>query len=100
MIQKEELPEIILATIEGDGNTVLNQLQLPGAEVNQKDSQGCTALHWAADKGHLDIIKALIQHGADIQAKDTDGMTPEEYASLAGQKEVSAYFATLKSQEL
>ena len=30
--------------------------------VNQQDSQGCTALHYAASKGHLEVCHVLLDH--------------------------------------
>ena len=47
---------------------------------NQKDSQGATALHWAAGEGHVDIVKTLIEKGADVQAKDSNKESPLHYA--------------------
>jgi ankyrin repeat protein len=37
-----------------------------GAEVDEKDSNGMTALHCAAKGGHVDCIVALLEAGADI----------------------------------
>ena len=34
---------------------------------------GQTPLHWASDKGHLDVVKALVASGADVTAKDNVG---------------------------
>ena len=35
---------------------------------------GWTALIWAAYKGHLEIVKVLIEANADVNQKDNDGM--------------------------
>jgi ankyrin repeat protein len=35
--------------------------------VSQEDR---TALMWAAMKGHTDVFKALIENGADVNAKE------------------------------
>lgn len=39
--------------------------------INTKQD-GLTALHIAADRGYLDIVKALISAGADIDMKTDD----------------------------
>jgi hypothetical protein len=42
-----------------------------GVDVNAKTDYGATALHFAADKGHVEVVKILLQHKADVHAKDT-----------------------------
>ena len=34
---------------------------------------GWTSLIWAARFGHTDVVQLLLQHGANINAKDTEG---------------------------
>ena len=41
-----------------------------GIDVNAVDSDGRTALHGAAHKGDVDVIKTLVEHGAKLDAKD------------------------------
>ena len=35
---------------------------------------GQTPLSWASEKGHLGIVEHLIEHKANIEAKNNDGM--------------------------
>ena len=34
---------------------------------------GMTSLIWAAWRGHYDVVQLLVEHGADINAKDNIG---------------------------
>ena len=36
----------------------------------------CTPLHMAARRGYLEIAKALLKYGANVNPKDTQGVTP------------------------
>lgn len=38
--------------------------------VSQRDETGATALHYAALGGHEDIARFLVEHGADVNARD------------------------------
>jgi ankyrin repeat protein len=40
------------------------------------DEEGNTALHWAAVGGHVQLVKLLLDNGADIEAKSRDGFVP------------------------
>ncbi len=42
-----------------------------GAEVNSKTRYGATALFYAADRGHVEVMKVLLESGAEANAKDT-----------------------------
>ncbi|CAF0755698.1 unnamed protein product [Adineta steineri] len=44
--------------------------------INACDDQKRTSLHMAAEKGHVDIIKVLIQHQANVNACDINDCTP------------------------
>ncbi len=41
--------------------------------------QGLAMLHWACDRGHLDVVKFLISRGADVNVQDSDLQTPLHY---------------------
>jgi len=51
---------------------VVNRLLSLGCEVNAQNNQGMTALMFACSKGMKDVVKLLLDHGADpsICSKD------------------------------
>jgi ankyrin repeat protein len=50
--------------------TVIRKLLDAGADPNAADPSGETALMTATRSGSIDAVKALLQHGADVKAKD------------------------------
>jgi len=49
---------------------------------------GYTPLHWAALKGHEEIVEALIDAGADLNTTNNLGRTPLHWAALKGHEEI------------
>ncbi len=49
-------------------------------DINVADEKGQTALHFAVMHSPFKVVAALLQAGAGIDAKDTDGNTPLDYA--------------------
>jgi|LauGreDrversion4_2_1035121.scaffolds.fasta_scaffold801590_1 ankyrin repeat protein len=45
-----------------------------GADINQRSSDGRTALMWAATKNNCDMIQFLIDNGADPKLVDNQGL--------------------------
>lgn len=66
---------------EAEAVESLNLLVQAGGEVNARETRrGQTALHGAALWGWNDVVKALVAHKADVNAKDEKGMTPFDSA--------------------
>ena len=57
-------------------------------DINAKDIDGKTALHYAIQVKSKDIIDFLISNGADINARDNDGSTVLHYASELNSKDI------------
>ena len=53
------------AARKGDAATV-NKLLDEGVDVNTKFRYNATALFYACDHGHLEVVKVLLDHGADM----------------------------------
>lgn len=53
-----------------------------------------TPLHQAAFHGHKEMAKLLLDHGADLSARDDDfAATPLQWAATAGQRELEDFLA-------
>jgi ankyrin repeat protein len=68
----------------GGGSVEMAELLLAyGVPVDQ-ESLGTTCLHWAAQRGHVDLARYLIERGADLEAvgykTDAGGQTPLQAA--------------------
>lgn len=62
--------------VEG-GGVVVHALMKAGADVNRCDgAKHCTPLHMAARRGSVEIAEALLDCGADLEARDSVGDTP------------------------
>ncbi len=55
---------------------VLKLLLSNGAQVDAKDGDNRTLLHWAARIGNVLVAEFLISNGADVNARDIRGYTP------------------------
>jgi len=61
------------------------------ADPNAKEGwHGQTALMWAAAEGHAEVVRLLIEAGADLNAADKEGTTALILATLNGHLDVAA----------
>ncbi|THW54470.1 hypothetical protein D6D19_10716, partial [Aureobasidium pullulans] len=67
-----------------DHRALTNRCLDLGAKVDATDKYGETALHYAAEAGHLDIVEILIQANADRTVLDSHGRTALDCARGAG----------------
>lgn len=74
------------AARKGDAAAVTKLID-DGVDVNTKFRYNATALFYACDHGHLDVVKVLLDKGADLTIKDTFyGFTPLMLAVSPAQK--------------
>ncbi|XP_075232071.1 acyl-CoA-binding domain-containing protein 6-like [Lycorma delicatula] len=72
-----------------EGNLDRVRQCIRGRDVSTKDSEGMGLIHWAADRGNLDIIRFLVcDMNADIEMRDADGQTAVHYAASCGHQDV------------
>jgi hypothetical protein len=80
-----------LAIRSAFGHTHRAEIILHGPEIdiNAADSDGWTALHWAALNGHSEVVKLLLaQADIDVNAADSDGRTALYWAARNSHSEV------------
>ena len=85
-IRKQRVTPLIEAIAEQNVYKVKAQITA-GVNLEETDSFGQTALHWAAKKESVEIARLLLNAGADPHARDEDGDTPINNArrnSVAG----------------
>ncbi|XP_015265811.1 PREDICTED: ankycorbin isoform X2 [Gekko japonicus] len=64
---------LLQAVEHGDAEKVASLLGKKGASATKLDSEGKTAFHLAATKGHGECLRVMISHGVDLTAQDGAG---------------------------
>ena len=85
--QKRLDKELLEAVKKGEYKKV-EELIKRGANVNEKDNDGWTALMHAASRGHKEIVELLIKNGANVNEKGYNGRTALDYAKTDEIKEI------------
>ncbi|NXN99962.1 ANR66 protein, partial [Rhinopomastus cyanomelas] len=80
------MTELHEAVAVGDYDLVDDILRTGRCDPNHKDVDwhDRTPLHWAAAKGHSELVKLLVDHGARHCLRSDVGWTPAHFAAEAG----------------
>jgi ankyrin repeat protein len=84
--KKEEEDALFLSVKTGDIDKL--SYNLTRRDINSVNKDGKTVLHMASEEGNLDIVKFLLDMGADRTILDYDGRNALSYAKLTGNKEL------------
>ncbi|WP_031526414.1 ankyrin repeat domain-containing protein [Dyadobacter crusticola] len=66
-------------------------LAQPGNTVDKLTHDGRTYLHWAANRGNVEIMEYLVSKGAKADVIDSHGSTPLNFAAGGGQVNTKIY---------
>lgn len=73
------------AAADGDASSVKELMSYDKSQANRVDTTGWTPLHYAAAGNHVEIVKFMIENGADINLKTTtDGKDALHWAAFHG----------------
>ena len=60
-------------------------------DINLRNSCGKTALYLAVLRNHLNVVKVLVEHGANVGIKEENGWSPLHVASAKGYYSIMKY---------
>ncbi|KAI2632320.1 hypothetical protein GGR54DRAFT_583057 [Hypoxylon sp. NC1633] len=66
----------------------VNYLLTRGADPNYRDRDGWSAIHWAAEEGHLRIVRLLLETGANANTISSYGTSPLHCAANGGHEQI------------
>lgn len=75
----------------GGSPEVVTLVLAKGAAVNATDKDSAaTPLHYASSFGRIEVVRVLLNHGADTTLKDGEGRNAQQAAMASGQEAVAA----------
>ena len=83
MLASASETSLVLSARRGDVSTA-QALVAQGANVDESEPDGTTALHWAAQRENLTLVDLLIGAGADVNRANRYGVTPLSLAATNG----------------
>ncbi len=91
--------DVVVMAINNDAPaaTIKFLLEQPGNEVSKSTHDNRIYLHWASNKGNVEIVEYLIAKGSDLNLEDSKGETPLTFAAVSGQTNTALYDAFFKA---
>uniref|UniRef100_A0A671KS72 Histone-lysine N-methyltransferase EHMT2-like n=1 Tax=Sinocyclocheilus anshuiensis TaxID=1608454 RepID=A0A671KS72_9TELE len=73
----------------GNLEVVMLLLSTGQVDINAQDSGGWTPIIWAAEHRHIDVIRALLNRGANVTLRDKEMNVCLHWASFSGSAEIA-----------
>ncbi len=90
-------PVVMAINAQAPNETIKYLLAQPGNDVNKLTHDSRTYIHWAANRGNVEIMEILIGKGAKANVEDSHGMTPLNFAAASGQPDTQVYELCLRN---
>ncbi|MEZ0538806.1 ankyrin repeat domain-containing protein [Fibrella arboris] len=89
-------PVVMAINAQAPNETIKYLLAQPGNEVNKLTHDSRTYLHWAANRGNVEIVEYLLGKGAKATVEDSHGATPLNFAAATGMPNTQLYDLLIK----
>ncbi|KAA8525368.1 hypothetical protein F0562_007214 [Nyssa sinensis] len=96
MISSGDVGQFACYAVEQNNLDLLKDIIRHGGDVTLLNSIGTTALHTAISEENTEIVKFLLEQGADVDKPDVHGWTPRALAEYQGHEEIKLLFQTKK----
>lgn len=83
-------------TLMGGDTSIFDLLHDKGLDVNSKDIHNETPLHWASEVASYNVVKKLLELGADPRIKNKDGKTAYQLSASNPNKTVKILLSKAK----
>lgn len=80
--------QVFFYAVRKNNLKVVQQCISVGFNIDAKDAEGKTALHYACDRGYTPIVKLLLQYRVNLRTTDEAGRTPLHYACFSGHADI------------
>lgn len=92
--------QVIATDRPQDWKGMMDVLLAAGIDIDQKnENNGATALIFAVEENHLEIVKYLIEHGANLNIRDNEGESALDYAQESDNPAIKELLMQAGSQE-
>ncbi|XP_077211663.1 potassium channel AKT1-like isoform X2 [Tasmannia lanceolata] len=91
-----DIGNFVCTSTEQNSLELLEDIVGYGGDVTQPKSNGTTALHLAVCEGNSEIVKFLLDQGAEIDKTDALGWSPRDLAEQQGHEEIKSLFQAKK----
>ncbi|QHV96993.1 ankyrin repeat domain-containing protein [Spirosoma endbachense] len=90
-------PVVMAINAQAPNETIKYLLSQYGNDVNKITHDSRIYLHWAANRGNVDIMEYLIAKGSKANVEDSHGMTVLNFAAGSGQPNTQVYELCLQN---
>ncbi|WP_026997923.1 ankyrin repeat domain-containing protein [Flectobacillus major] len=88
---------VMAINAQAPNETIKYLLSQPGNTTDKITHDSRTYLHWAANRGNVEIMEYLVAKGAKANVEDSHGSTPLNFAAQGGQTNTQVYDICLRS---